>query len=689
MYLRRTTFGLLATLLAASLAVVVAWAGYTGPNRTTTKRVRDYAHDVWTCTRSGQSCEFEEGHPDCRNHPSTGSQQSACGWVATNCGCEKAYKEKTTSQPPATVSGSFNCSDSGEDGWCRNGASLALSASEPLGGEVIQVIEGEPGGVLCDPSDADSVECTWSDGGQGDFTVEYWAVSSFGDTSAKASSAWKLDSEAPEVELSVSGGEEGGGGWYRGGAVSVSASGSDATSGVSSAEVSLEGGSWQGSLEIDEDGVFDVHARATDRAGNSAETTDRVKFDSSSPSVDGSFSGTKGENGWYVSSVSAKADGSDGLSGVDQVQVRIDGGDWQDSPAEITGDGTHVAEFRASDVAGNQAGSSESTVRIDTTRPHSSFQTPSEGSESWISGQFTFEGESSDSTSGLAGIQLSLDGGGSWRDLGGSSGWSYRWDTRSVPNGTYTILARANDLAGNRESTARVTVKVDNLAPVVEIPDRWTLGDTAPLKVTERDIGLDGVEVKITSSGATMASESFEPQAVPGTIEWDGLAPDGQPAAAGEYTVTAVAWDRAGNRGSDTGIVIIPVAAAPDQPLPDQPLPDQPLPNQPLPDQSLPGQPEVPAQPELPGILDIFRPRPQPAASVDSAAGAGGPPPGLASSTSEAQAQAVDFRRIWIWPAFAWAGLLAAVGYAKLSDRRPDALRRLRADLRRIRKLQS
>jgi hypothetical protein len=145
-----------------------------------------------------------------------------------------------------------------------------------------------------------------------------------------------------------------------------------------------------------------------------------------------------------------------------------------------------------------------------------------------------------------------------------------------------------------------------------------------------------------------------------------------------------VAWDRAGNRGSDTGIVIIPVAAAPDQPLPDQPLP-----NQPLPDQSLPGQPEVPAQPELPGILDIFRPRPQPAASVDSAAGAGGPPPGLASSTSEAQAQAVDFRRIWIWPAFAWAGLLAAVGYAKLSDRRPDALRRLRADLRRIRKLQS
>src|SRR4030042_4454638 len=109
MYLRRTTLGLLAALLTASLACVAAWAGFTGPNRTTTKEVRDRDNDVWTCTRSGQSCEFAAGRPDCGSHPSTQSQLDNCGWGASNCGWEGAYKEKTTTEPPATVSGSFHC----------------------------------------------------------------------------------------------------------------------------------------------------------------------------------------------------------------------------------------------------------------------------------------------------------------------------------------------------------------------------------------------------------------------------------------------------------------------------------------------------------------------------------------------------------------------------------------------------
>ncbi|HEX9676299.1 MAG TPA: Ig-like domain-containing protein [Anaerolineales bacterium] len=657
MYLRRTTLGLLAALLTACLAVVAAWAGFTGPNRTTTKEVRDYANDVWTCTRSGQSCEFAAGKPDCRNHPSTGSQQGVCGWVATNCGCEKAYKEKTTTEPPATVSGSFDCSEQGEDGWCRDGASLELSAAEPLGGQVIQAIEGDPGGVLCDPADGASVDCSWSGGGQGEFTVEFWAVSSYGDTSEKASSPWKLDSQAPSVELSLDGGEMGGGGWYRDGTVTASASGSDSVSGVAEEQVSLEGGDWQGSVKIDDDGVHEVRAKVTDRAGNSAEEADEVRYDGSPPSVDGSFSGTQGDNGWYTSSVSASVSASDNLSGVGSAEVSVDGGGWKGSPAQISGDGTHKASFRATDVAGNQATEGESTIRIDASPPHSDFRTPQEGTETWISGEFTFEGESSDATSGLAGVELSLNGGGSWQSLGGSGDWSYAWDTRSVPNGTYTILARGRDVAGNRESTARVTVRVDNVAPLVDIPDAWTLGDYAPLTVTEQDIGLDRVEIQISGSGGSMGSWRYDPAAVPAAVDWDGQISAGEAAPAGEYAVTAVAWDLAGNRGSDSGTLTIPEAALP----------------------------------ELPEILEIFNPQPQAAAAaIPLAAGPGGSEPAsITTAPVASEAQAIDFRRIWIWPAFAWAGLLAAVGYAKLSDPRPEALRGLRSDLRRIRKLQS
>ena len=582
------------------------------------------------------------------------------GVVATSCSCEKAYKEKTTTESPATVSGSFNCSQQGEDGWCREGASLELSAAEPLGGHVIQAIEGDPGGVLCDPSDGASVNCSWDGGGQGQVNVEFWAVSSYGDTSEKGSSQWKLDSQEPNVELSLDGGEMGGGGWYRNGTVTASASGSDSVSGIAEEQVSLEGGDWQGSVEIDDDGVHEVQARVTDRAGNSAEETEEVKYDGSPPSVDGSFSGTRGDNGWYTSSVSASASASDSLSGVDRAEVSIDGGGWKGSPAQISGDGTHKASFRATDVAGNQATEGESTIRIDASPPHSDFRTPQEGTETWVSGEFTFEGESSDATSGLAGVELSLNGGGSRQSLGGSGEWSYAWDTRSVPNGTYTILARGRDVAGNRESTARVTVRVDNVAPLVNIPDAWTLGDYAPLTVTEQDIGLDRVEIRISGSGGSIGSWRYDPSAVPAGIDWDGQISGGEAAPAGEYAVTAVAWDLAGNRGSDSGTLTIPAAA-------------------------------LLQLPELPEILEVFNPQPQSAAAANPLAGgpAGAEPASIATAPAAGAAQAIDFRRIWIWPVFAWAGLLAAVGYAKLSDPRPKALRGLRSDLRRIRKLQS
>jgi len=666
MCIRRRTLGILMAFLTASLAAAVAWAGYTGPNRTTTKLVRDRPNDVWTCTNGGNSCVFDPGQPDCGTHPSSQAQQQYCGWIATNCSCEKAYKEKTTTQPPATVSGSFDCAQSGEDGWCRGGASLQLSASEPLGGQVIQVIEGSPGGLLCDPADAASVNCSWDGGGQGSFTVEFWAVSSYGDTSEKSSSQWKLDSQEPAVDLNMSGGDMGGGGWYRGGTVTATASGSDSASGVASEQVSLNDGPWQDSVEVDSDGVHSLRARVTDQAGNAAETSGQIMYDGSPPSVDASLGGTQGEAGWITSAVTVEVDASDSLSGIASAEVSIDGGAWQGSPAQISGDGTHRAEFRATDVAGNQAIGGELTVRIDATPPQSAFRTPQEGSTTWISGQFTFQGQSSDATSGLAGAEISLNGGGSWRSLSASSGeWSYSWDTRTVANGTYTILARGRDVAGNRESTARVTVRVDNLAPLVDIPDSWNLGDVAPLTVQEQDIGLDRVEIVITGGGATMGEWEYGPGAVPSTVDWDGEGPGGHSAPAGEYTVTATAWDLAGNWGSDMGTVIIPAPALIE----------------------LPELPELPTLPELPDVLDIFNPRPLPASAPvpEAAAPAAGEPAPVVPVG--AGARALDFRRIWLWPAFAWAGLLAALGYAKLSDPRPGALRRLRADLRRIRQL--
>ena len=66
------------------------------------EQVRDKDNDVWTCTRQGASCEFGAGRPNCdSSQPSQESQLRVCGWVASNCGCEKAYKDKPA--PAATT----------------------------------------------------------------------------------------------------------------------------------------------------------------------------------------------------------------------------------------------------------------------------------------------------------------------------------------------------------------------------------------------------------------------------------------------------------------------------------------------------------------------------------------------------------------------------------------------------------
>ena len=85
-----------------------------------------------------------------------------------------------------------------------------------------------------------------------------------------------------------------------------------------------------------------------------------------------------------------------------------------------------------------------------------------------------------------------MDGGTNWRQLEVSGGnWSYAWDTRSVPDGTYTVLATASDLAGNTAPPVSVTVIVKNAKPttgatVTNLPPTWTSTHTPTITSTAR-----------------------------------------------------------------------------------------------------------------------------------------------------------------------------------------------------------
>jgi hypothetical protein len=499
--MRRLLYLILA-VLASLLLVSVAWAAYTGPNRTIKKTVRNPDKDRWVCTKKDppppylDTCVFQNPDNPCPDygghHPSVEFQLLYCGWIADTCRCEEAYKTITTTLPPAIVSGQFFCASPGDDGWCCGGGALDLSASEPLSGEVITLIESDSG-VLCDSPDAANVSCSWSGGGEGSFQVNFWAVSSYGDTSIQESVIWRQDTVAPKVSLVVSGGTFGASGWYIAGPVTVSASGSDGTSGVSNAKVNVDGGPWMDSAQVNGDGAHTVDLRAKDNAGNIGVGADLVNIDGTPPWLDAEESGTVGESGWFVSSsVTAIASGSDDTSGVASIEHKVDGGTWENGDSiVVSGEGLHTVKWRATDVAGNVT-TMMRTLRIDSIAPIYEFINPSDGSEVTVARVLDIRGASSDSTSGLDSVDISLDGGTNWRQLEVSGGsWAYAWDTRSVPDGTYTVLVTASDMAGNTAPPVSITVIVRNVKPttmamVTSLPPTWTSTQTPTITNTAR-----------------------------------------------------------------------------------------------------------------------------------------------------------------------------------------------------------
>ena len=171
------------------------------------------------------------------------------------------------------------------------------------------------------------------------------------DSSAMDVLAGPVDTVSPDLRLDVSG-ASGANGWYVSPTI-LTATGADATSGLASVLLSVEGGAWQPSATLNE-GVYDIALSASDFAGNTSHSSAIISIDTTTPSVKVSVNGTAGKNGWYRSKVQLSALASDGTSGVRSLQVSVDGGSYQTYKSAITfGDGSHTIQFRATDLAGN------------------------------------------------------------------------------------------------------------------------------------------------------------------------------------------------------------------------------------------------------------------------------------------------------------------------------------------------
>lgn len=153
--------------------------------------------------------------------------------------------------------------------------------------------------------------------------------------------------------------------------VTVTWEASDGTgSGVETTEVQLDGGAWQTAtgtsytLSSLTDGSHTVTVRVTDGAGNTA--SDSVTF--TVDTVDPTLTITSPEDGWETedTSVTVEWTCTDAGSGLDRIEVSIDGGSFLSVGAATEhafdglAAGEHTVDVRAYDDAGNMAESSVS-----------------------------------------------------------------------------------------------------------------------------------------------------------------------------------------------------------------------------------------------------------------------------------------------------------------------------------------
>ena len=195
-----------------------------------------------------------------------------------------------------------------------------------------------------------------------------------------------------------------------------------------------------------------VSGTCTDRAGNiSAATVATVKLDKFGPTVSyTSAAGTEGNDGWYVSPVTATFTATDGVSGpASQTDTNV---------STVDGDAVTIPSPAFSDNAGNTTAAGtvlSPEFKIDTVAPSvgNAVLTGTSGSNGWYRSDVTASFTATDETSGVAGTNPQT--------------------VTSSQQGTGIVLSSPefSDVAGNTTAAGNksATVKVDSIAPSVSL----------------------------------------------------------------------------------------------------------------------------------------------------------------------------------------------------------------------------
>ncbi|MEM4160454.1 MAG: Ig-like domain-containing protein [Thermoplasmata archaeon] len=366
--------------------------------------------------------------------------------IAGNAEQEQEFCVRIDGLPPTTTH--MLSGTQGKNGWFLSSVTLELVSLDTLSGVASAYYS-------IDNSSFREYTKAVEIGAEGIHLIEYYAVDVAGNVEVKRSVTVKIDTTMPTSTISPLEG------WCRTLPLNLTIAAEDTGSGLYAVYYSINDLPWvrDSSISLNASGIYTIRFYAVDIAGNVEDVNHVVlKIDAEAPKTVYRVEGSSIQNGWFGSSVIVSLSAEDMWSGVAAIMFSVDGSIFfrYTGPIFIEGDGVHILKFYATDNAGNTEELHTLTICIDSTPP----ETTANASSDWYSKLPVVIGLAGvDANSGVANTWYRVDG-GEWRN---------GTELTLNEDGIHTVEFYSVDIAGNREMLHTITVRIDTLAPVLQV----------------------------------------------------------------------------------------------------------------------------------------------------------------------------------------------------------------------------